>query len=60
MKNQNLTNEKKLNKKQLSSITGGLLDCLRGSCSTVDECPPLNEYGCTTISKACFQPQCRN
>ncbi len=59
MKNQNLINGKKLNKKQLRSITGGLLDCLGGSCPTVDGCPPLNDYGCITISNACAQRQCR-
>ncbi|MCJ8154862.1 hypothetical protein MKJ01_13905 [Chryseobacterium sp. SSA4.19] len=59
MKNQNPINGRKLNKKQLRSITGGLLDCLGGICQTPDGCPPLNEYGCLIISKSCAQTNCR-
>jgi len=58
MKNQNLTQGKKLNKKQLRSITGGLINCMTG-CPTIDGCPPLNEYGCITISNTCAQSVCR-
>lgn len=54
----NLNNGKKLNKKQLRSITGGLLDCV-GNCPTIDGCPPLNEYGCIIISPKCAQSQCK-
>ncbi len=58
MKNQNLSNGRKLNKKQLRSIRGGLLNCV--ICPTIDPpCPVLNEYGCITISKVCGQIQCR-
>lgn len=59
MKNRILINGKKLNKNQLRSISGGaIIDCFAGSC--LDEsCPPANEYGCTIISYACGQKECR-
>ncbi|GEN74833.1 hypothetical protein CHA01nite_05730 [Chryseobacterium hagamense] len=60
MKNQNLINGKKLNKKQLRSITGGLLNCLETNCPTLGGCPILNEYGCITISKVCAQKECKS
>jgi bacteriocin-like protein len=59
MKNQNLSNGKKLNKKQLRSITGGLLNCFESNCPTLGGCPILNEYGCITIATACAQKECR-
>ncbi|MDQ1161854.1 hypothetical protein QE422_002222 [Chryseobacterium sp. SORGH_AS 447] len=59
MKNQNLINGKKLNKKQLRFITGGLLNCLESNCPTPGGCPILNEYGCITISNVCAQKECK-
>jgi len=55
MKNQNLTNGKKLNKKQLRSITGGLFDCMQPIICTDPPC----EVMCTKISPACAQKECR-
>lgn len=48
MKNQNIQNGKKLNKKELRFITGGLMMCID---------PKTN--GCRIISKGCADPQCR-
>jgi bacteriocin-like protein len=48
MKDQNLPQGKKLNKKQLRSITGGLLDCI----------DPVTG-GCKKVSISCAQLQCR-
>ncbi|CEJ69031.1 MULTISPECIES: bacteriocin [Chryseobacterium] len=48
MKNQNLAKGKKLNKKQLRSITGGLMDCI----------DPMTG-ACSKISIGCAQLQCR-
>ncbi|WP_172625650.1 hypothetical protein [Chryseobacterium panacisoli] len=47
MKNQNLTNGKKLNKKQLRVITGGKEMCL------------LPDLTCKRISFACAELQCQ-
>ncbi|MDV7699337.1 hypothetical protein N6B72_20655 [Chryseobacterium soli] len=43
-----LQNGKKLNKKQLRSVNGGLMMCID---------PKTN--GCRIISKGCADPQCR-
>ncbi|WP_370901446.1 hypothetical protein [Chryseobacterium gossypii] len=48
MKNQNVQKGKKLNKKELRVITGGLMDCI----------DPMTGY-CKTISVGCAQKQCR-
>ncbi|WP_117616569.1 bacteriocin [Chryseobacterium sp. JM1] len=48
MKNQNLANGKKLNKKELRSITGGLMMCRD---------PKTNQ--CRIFSIGCADPQCR-
>lgn len=48
MENQNLNNGKKLNKKELRSITGGLLRC-------IDPATGL----CTTVGNSCFERKCR-
>ncbi|MBL1220689.1 MULTISPECIES: bacteriocin [Chryseobacterium] len=48
MKNQDVPKGKKLNKKQLRSITGGLMDCI----------DPMTG-GCRKISIGCAQLQCR-
>lgn len=48
MKNQNLTNGKKLNKRQLRSITGGLMQC-------IDPQTGL----CRSYGRQCAESQCR-
>ncbi|WP_223609234.1 bacteriocin [Chryseobacterium sp. OSA05B] len=48
MKNQNLEKGKKLNKKELRSITGGLMICRD---------PKTNQ--CRIFSQGCADPQCR-
>jgi bacteriocin-like protein len=48
MKNQNLTNGKKLNKKELRSITGGLMQC-------IDPQTGL----CRSYGRQCAESQCR-
>ncbi|SIS29466.1 hypothetical protein SAMN05421639_101490 [Chryseobacterium shigense] len=48
MKNQTLEKGKKLNKRALRSITGGLMMCLD---------PKTNQ--CRVFSKGCADPQCR-
>lgn len=48
MKNQNLNNGKRLNKKELRSITGGLMRCL-------DPATGL----CTSVGLGCFERQCK-
>lgn len=48
MKNQNFKKGKKLNKKELRSITGGLMMCLD---------PKTNQ--CRIFSKGCADLQCR-
>ncbi len=48
MKKQNLNKGKKLNKKELRSVTGGLMRCL-------DPATGL----CTSIGLGCFERQCR-
>lgn len=47
MKNQNLNNGKKLNKKELRVITGGKEMCL------------LADLTCKRISFTCAEPQCQ-
>ncbi|AZA83988.1 hypothetical protein C1637_15975 [Chryseobacterium lactis] len=60
MKNQNLNNGKKLNKKELKSITGGLLNCVQPVLCPDQPCEPSSDpNGCTIISKACAQKECR-
>lgn len=48
MKNQNVQKGKKLNKKELRTIKGGLLDCI----------DPWTG-GCKKVSLSCAQLQCR-
>ncbi|WBV57853.1 bacteriocin [Chryseobacterium daecheongense] len=48
MKKQNLQNGTKLNKKELKTITGGLMQCRD---------PKTN--GCRIISMGCAEPECR-
>ncbi|EJL71816.1 hypothetical protein [Chryseobacterium populi] len=48
MENQKLPKGKKLNKKQLRTVTGGLEDCINPATG-----------GCRKISIGCAQPQCR-
>lgn len=48
MENKNLNNGKKLNKKELRSITGGLLQCI----------DPATGF-CTTIGPKCFERRCQ-
>jgi hypothetical protein len=48
MKNQNEQKGKKLNKRELRSITGGLIDCI-----------DPRTGGCRIVSMGCAQLQCR-
>ncbi|AZA83989.1 bacteriocin [Chryseobacterium lactis] len=48
MQNQNLEKGKKLNKKELRSITGGLRQCID---------PATNQ--CRVFGLGCAEPQCR-
>jgi bacteriocin-like protein len=48
MKNQNVPKGKKLNKKELRTIKGGLMDCI-----------DARTGGCRIISMGCAQLQCR-
>ncbi|UZT98713.1 hypothetical protein ODZ84_03830 [Chryseobacterium fluminis] len=57
MKNQNLFHGKKLYKKQLCSISGGLYDCMEAVLCTDPPCDPAPV--CTKIHPACAQKQCR-
>ncbi|MDR2236891.1 MAG: hypothetical protein LBE92_12270 [Chryseobacterium sp.] len=60
MKNQNLTNAKKLSKKQLRTIAGGLLNCMEPVLCTNPPCdPPSDPNGCTMYSPKCAQRECR-
>ncbi|MEN4762729.1 MULTISPECIES: hypothetical protein [unclassified Chryseobacterium] len=62
MKDLLLTKGKKLNKKQLKMIAGGLLDCMQPIVCTD---PPCEIYGpddprsCSQISIGCAQKICR-
>lgn len=60
MKSQHLINGKKLNKNQLRTIKGGLLNCMEPVLCTTNPCEP-SPYpnGCTTISISCAQKICR-
>lgn len=62
MKNQISQIGKRLNKKQLRSIAGGMLNCMEPIlCPPYPEpCPPREGVdACTTISPACAQKICR-
>lgn len=48
MKNQNLHNGKKLNKKELRSVTGGLRQCIDAMTGQ-----------CRAFGFGCSEPQCR-
>lgn len=63
MKNLMLTTGKKLNKKELKTIAGGMLDCMPAQVI----CPPhlepcesnVDANGCSMISPFCGQKICR-
>ncbi|WP_326983872.1 hypothetical protein VUJ46_04850 [Chryseobacterium sp. MYb264] len=62
MKDLLLTKGKKLNKKQLKTIAGGLLDCMQSVICTDPPCefyPPDDYRACTQISISCAQKVCR-
>ncbi|REC50424.1 bacteriocin [Chryseobacterium pennipullorum] len=60
MKNTHLNTGKKLNKKELKTIKGGLLNCIQPVLCPVLPCEPSSDpYGCTIISMACAQKECR-
>ncbi|WBV57854.1 hypothetical protein PFY10_05280 [Chryseobacterium daecheongense] len=62
MKNKNFIKAKKLTKRELRTIIGGMLDCKQPiACPTYPCDPPLPDYpnGCTTISPSCAQKECR-
>lgn len=60
MKTMFLQSGKKLSKKQLKTIAGGLLDCMRPTLCQNPPCEPSSDpYGCTIISKVCAQKECR-
>ncbi|PXW18275.1 MULTISPECIES: bacteriocin [Chryseobacterium] len=48
MKNQHLNNGKKLNKKELKTIKGGVMICAGGA-----------NGGCAQIHPSCYEKQCR-
>lgn len=59
MKNQISQIGKKLNKKELRTIKGGLINCMEPVlCPTPCE-PSSDPYGCTIISPKCAQKECR-
>ncbi len=58
MKNQNLINGKKLNKQQLRSIAGGLINCMEPIICTNPPCE-FPEPACTRYSPLCAQSECR-
>jgi len=58
MKNQVLNNGNKLNKKQLRSITGGLINCMEPILCTDPPCDPPASL-CTKFSPSCAQKECR-
>ncbi len=62
MKNQNLNNGKKLNKRELKMIKGGLLNCMRPIPCTEQPCepaPPSSTKNCSQFSPDCAQEICR-
>ncbi|WP_278353305.1 bacteriocin [Chryseobacterium gleum] len=59
MENQISQIGKKLNKKELRTIKGGLINCMEPVlCPTPCE-PSSDPYGCTIISPKCAQKECR-
>lgn len=59
MRNQISQIVKKLNKKELRAIKGGLINCMEPVlCPTPCE-PSSDPYGCTIISPKCAQKECR-
>ncbi|RQO33833.1 hypothetical protein DBR39_22965 [Chryseobacterium sp. KBW03] len=62
MKNQINQIGKKLNKKELKTIKGGMLDCMEPILCTEFPCetyPPDDVRNCTKISVGCAQKICR-
>lgn len=60
MKSLFLKGGKKLTKKQLKTIAGGLLNCAAPVLCPVQPCEPSSDpNGCTIISKVCAQKECR-
>ncbi|PIF46219.1 hypothetical protein CLU96_3243 [Chryseobacterium sp. 52] len=60
MRNLLLQSGKKLSKKQLKTIAGGLLNCVEPVLCPVQPCEPSSDpNGCTIISKVCAQKECR-
>ncbi|SHF98267.1 bacteriocin [Chryseobacterium vrystaatense] len=60
MKNLFLQSGKKLSKKELKTIAGGMLNCVQPVLCPTPVCEPSSDpYGCTIISKACAQKECR-
>ncbi|MFP3598704.1 bacteriocin [Chryseobacterium sp. SIMBA_029] len=63
MKNLLLQSGKKLSKKELKTIAGGMLDCMQPVLCTPDyPCetyPPDDPRACTLISSGCAQKICR-
>ncbi|MDH6254108.1 hypothetical protein M2347_003835 [Chryseobacterium sp. H1D6B] len=60
MKNQNLEKGKKLSKRELRTITGGLLNCMEATPCPSLPCEPSGyPNGCTKISVSCAQKVCR-
>ncbi|WP_117614430.1 hypothetical protein [Chryseobacterium angstadtii] len=60
MTNLFLQSGKKLSKKQLKTIAGGLLNCVQPVLCPDYPCEPSSDpNGCTIISKSCAQKECR-
>lgn len=59
MKNHILQQAKKLNKKELKTVTGGLLNCIEPTPTFCPDPPCEGGSRCKITSPSCAQPQCR-
>ncbi|HCA09968.1 MULTISPECIES: bacteriocin [unclassified Chryseobacterium] len=62
MKNLILKSGKKLSKKELKTISGGMINCMEPILCTEFPCepfPPGDPRACSKISIGCAQKQCR-
>lgn len=59
MENQISQIGKKLNKKELRTIKGGLINCMEPVLCPKPCEPSSDPYGCTIISPKCAQKECR-
>lgn len=62
MENKNVQHGKKLSKKEMKTIAGGMLNCMEPILCTDPPCetyPPGDPRACTKISIGCAQKVCR-